>query len=250
MQKTHAQQQNDNPRNRKISPYMKRLRIGKDFGLTWTIKAKNAGENSPYNPSSDSVLLLVTPYNKVKAEDVTFDGDKVRWIFRGKDQKHPGIYGLELVENWGKDGMITIDTCKAFELVGHTCEETGQDGDGLIFDTLEFMTDVELNALRGPEGPAGPQGAPGKDGAQGPAGPAGPQGPQGEPGPQGPAGESYDDAKIQAKLTELSAEVGAVSERMDELEKGGQGGGASVEGDTLIFSASSSAQVIGNTLKL
>ena len=186
---------------------MKRLRIGKDFGLTWTIKAKNAGENSPYNPSSDSVLLLVTPYNKVKAEGVTFDGDKVRWIFRGKAQKHPGIYGLELVENWGKDGMITVDTCKAFELVEHTCEETGQDGDGLIFDTLEFMTDVELNALRGPEGPqgpAGPQGEPGKDGAQGPAGP---QGPQGEPGPQGPAGESYDDTKIQAKLTKLSAEI-------------------------------------------
>ena len=183
---------------------MKRLRIGKDFGLTWTIKAKNAGENSPYNPSSDSVLLLVTPYNKVKAEGVAFDGDKVRWIFRGKAQKHPGIYGLELVENWGKDGMITIDTCKAFELVEHTCEETGQDGDSLIFDTLEFMTDVELNALRGPEGPVGPQGAPGKDGAQGPQGPAGPQG---EPGPQGPAGESYDDTKIQAKLTELSAEI-------------------------------------------
>ena len=171
---------------------IKRLRIGKDFGLTWTIKAKNAGENSPYNPSSDSVLLLVTPYNKVKAEGVTFDGDKVRWIFRGKDQKHPGIYGLELVENWGKDGMITVDTCKAFELVEHTCEETGQDGDGLIFDTLEFMTDVELNALRGPEGP------------QGPAGPAGPQGPQGEPGPQGPAGEPYDDTAIKNKLTELS----------------------------------------------
>ena len=185
---------------------MKRLRIGKDFGLTWTIKAKNAGDHSPYNPSSDSVLLLVTPYNKVKAEGVTFDGDKVRWIFRGKDQKHPGIYGLELVENWGKDGMITVDTCKAFELVEHTCEETGQDGDGLIFDTLEFMTDVELNALRGPEGP------------QGPAGPAGPQGPQGEPGPQGPAGEPYDDTEIQNKLTELSAEVSEVSKNTEGIK--------------------------------
>ena len=186
---------------------IKRLRIGKDFGLTWTIKAKNAGENSPYNPSSDSVLLLVTPYNKVKAEGVTFDGDKVRWIFRGKDQKHPGIYGLELVENWGKDGMITVDTCKAFELVEHTCEETGQNGDGLIFDTLEFMTDVELNALRGPEGP------------QGPAGPAGPQGPQGEPGPQGPAGEPYDDTEIQNKLTELSAEVSELADIITESEE-------------------------------
>ena len=83
MQAQHAQQPHDYPCNWKISPYMiKRLRIGKDFGLTWTIKAKNAGENSPYNPSSDSVLLLVTPYNKVKAEDVTFDG-----IFVHSDRK-------------------------------------------------------------------------------------------------------------------------------------------------------------------
>lgn len=55
---------------------------------------------------------------------------------------------------------------------------------------------------------------------------------------------------LDTKLTELSAEVGTLSERVDELEKGSQGGGASVEGQTLIFSASSSAQVIGNTLKL
>lgn len=158
---------------------MKRLRIGKDFGLSWKIKAKNVGENTPYTPSSDSLLLLVTPYNKVKAEGATFDGDKVRWIFRGKDQKYPGVYGLELVENQGKNGMITIDTCEGFELVEHTCEETGHDGESLIFDTLEFITDVELNALRGPEGPQGPQGPQGERGPQGPQGPVGPQGPAG-----------------------------------------------------------------------
>ena len=145
---------------------IKKLRMGKDFALVWTI----------------------------------FDGNTVRWIFRGKDQHRPGVYGLELVENQGKNGMVTIDTCKAFELVEHTCEETGPDGDGVIFDTLEFITDVELNALRGPEGP------------QGPAGPAGPQGPQGEPGPQGPAGESYDDTEIREQLTELSADAKKIND--------------------------------------
>ena len=65
-------------------------------------------------------------------------------------------------------------------------------------------------------------------------------------------GKNYDAelAEQEQKLTELSAEVSELSEKVDELEKGGQGGGASVEGQTLIFSASSSAQVIGNTLKL
>lgn len=63
---------------------MKKIRIGKDFGLTWTIRAKNVGEDAPYAPSSDGQLLLVTPYEKVKIEEVTFEGNKVKWIFRGE----------------------------------------------------------------------------------------------------------------------------------------------------------------------
>lgn len=188
---------------------LKRLRIGKDFGLTWTIKAKNAGENAPYIPSSDSLLLLVTPYNKVRAEGATFDGDTVRWIFRGKDQKHPGVYGLEFVENQGENGMVTIDTCKAFELVEHTCEETGYDGESLIFDTLEFITDVELNALRGPQGPQGergPQGEPGPAGPQGPAGPAG-------------GGESYDDTEIKKDIADLQAKDKATDAQLAALQQ-------------------------------
>lgn len=59
-----------------------------------------------------------------------------------------------------------------------------------------------------------------------------------------------DGHNVESKLSDLSSEVSELSERVDELEKGGQGGGASVEGETLVFSATSSAQVIGNTLKL
>ena len=226
---------------------MKRLRIGKDFGLSWKIKAKHAGENTPYTPSSDSLLLLVTPYNKVKAEGATFDGDTVRWIFRGKDQKHLGVYGLELVENQGKNGMITIDTCKGFELVEHTCEETGQDGESLIFDTLEFITDVELNALRGP------QGEPGPEGPQGPQGEPGPEGPQGPAGPPGSGGESYDDteikediAELQKKDTQHDAKLTELSEKVNELDKGE----AYIMGDTLTFRNWADASIEGETLKL
>ena len=49
-------------------------------------------------------------------------------------------------------------------------------------------------------------------------------------------------AQTETKLTELSEEV-------EEIKKG-QGGGATIKGETLIFDASSSAQVIGETLKL
>ena len=198
-----------------------KLRIGKDFGLTWTIKAKLGAEEAPYTPSGNTVLLLVTPYNKVKAEGATFDGNTVNWIFRGKNQKRTGIYGLELVENWGEDGMVTIDTCDAFELVEHTCEETGNADNGVIFETLKFITDVELTQLRGPEGPQGPQG------------PAGPPGSGG--------GESYDDtelrgmiAKQDTKLTELSAEIGKKQGTISDLatiRSGAALGATALQGD-------------------
>lgn len=185
---------------------MNKLRIGKDFGLTWTISAKSADGITPYIPTGKILVWLVTPYNKVKAEGAIFEDNKVRWIFRGRDQKHLGIYGLELIENQGENGMVTIDTCNAFELVEHTCEETGNDGNGLIFDTVELITDVELTMLQGPAGPQGPQG------------PEGPQGAQGPQGPEGPQGPTYNDAEIQNKLTELSAEVGKKQDTISDLE--------------------------------
>lgn len=49
-------------------------------------------------------------------------------------------------------------------------------------------------------------------------------------------------AETDTKLTELS-------ERIDEIESG-KGNDAHVDGETLVFGGSSSAQVIGDTLKL
>ena len=54
---------------------------------------------------------------------------------------------------------------------------------------------------------------------------------------------------LQKSVESHSTTLEALSQEVEEIKKG-QGGGATIEGETLIFGASSSAQVIGETLKL
>lgn len=108
---------------------MRHIRIGKDISIRWSIFALENGEKRPYQLlPEDCRLTLVTPYGKTEAEGATFEGNTVTWVFRGKDQKHIGSYSLELVQRGGQDGMVTLDSCDAFTLVAHSCEE-GYDRD-------------------------------------------------------------------------------------------------------------------------
>lgn len=111
---------------------MRRIRIGKDISIRWSVFALENGEKRPYQLlPEDCRLTLVTPYGKMEAEGATFEGNTVTWVFRGKDQKHIGTYSLELVQRGGQDGMVTLDTCDAFTLVAHSCEE-GDDRDCVL----------------------------------------------------------------------------------------------------------------------
>ena len=201
---------------------MRKIRKGKDIVVRWSLYRNENGERVPFAIDATAVLKVQTPYGTITATEVTIEGNVVSWTFRGKDQEHLGYYGLELVQNDGEKGMVTVDTCTAFALVAHSCEETPDVGGDVVTDAVMLEGEVAFAPVVIELG-----------------------------------GEPYDDTELREmiaeqdqKLTELSAEVGGLSERVDELEKGSQGGGASVEGQTLIFSASSSAQVIGNTLKL
>lgn len=110
---------------------MIRSRIKKDLSIQWSIFATDGTTSTPYYPDADSVVMLLTPYNRIKISDAQIVGNEVRWTFEGRQQKYLGIYSLELIENDGQKGMLTVDSCKAFELVAHTCEES-LEADGAI----------------------------------------------------------------------------------------------------------------------
>ena len=183
------------------------------------------------------------------------------------------INGQSLVEG----GNVTIeggegekgdkgDTGVGITSVVQTTTSSADGGSNVVTVTLSDGKTSTFTVKNGSKGTQGEKGADGAKGDKGDKGDTGATGPQGNSGYTGAAGElevvnnltqggeasalSAEQGKVlDSKLTELSAEVGTLSKRVNELEKGGSGG-ASVEGETLIFSASSAAQVIGNTLKL
>ena len=164
-----------------------RIRIGKDFNVLWSVFKIVNGQRQPYELEGKNVMLvLVSPYgSQAPVEGWTATGNVVQWTFRGKDQKFVGTYRLILVENAGSYGMVTVDSCDAFALVAHSCEESGGDASTVVIESIQLESEVTLAPLRGPQGEQGPAG------------------PQGE---QGPAGPSYDDTEVKNKLTELSGE--------------------------------------------
>lgn len=171
------------------------IRIGKDFNVRWSIRRVVDGERQPYElAGKELVLQYRTPYGLKEATEWKVVGNTIVWTFRGKEQKALGSYELILTENGGKDGMVTVDTCRAFKLVAHSCEETEGSGSDIVIEDVVLESEVTFAALRGPQGERGPEG---------PQGPQGERGPQGE---QGPAGPSYNDTDIKNKLTELSEE--------------------------------------------
>lgn len=127
---------------------MKRIRIGKDFAVKWSIYSKTEEGRKPYAlDPENSLLRLVTPLKVEEANGYVVEENTLTWIFRGRQQKLLGVYSLELVERNGANGMITIDTCKAFELVAHTCEETDNENGDVVIDSIEFDTEVTLAPL-------------------------------------------------------------------------------------------------------
>ena len=186
------------------------IRILKDFNVLWSIHKVMDGVRQPYElDGRELVLRYRTPDGILReAKEWKAEGNVIAWTFRGKDQKSLGSYELILTENAGKDGMVTVDTCKAFKLVAHSCEETEGSGGDIVIQDIMLESEVAFAALRGPKGDKG------ETGEQGPAGPQGPQGPQGPVGPQGPSG--YDDSAIRAELAELSADL---QDAVDSLGK-------------------------------
>ena len=127
------------------------IRIGKDFNVRWAIHRGMDGERQPYElAGKELVLQYRTPYGELKeATEWKTEGNIIVWTFRGKEQKDLGLHGLILTENGGKDGMVTVDTCRAFKLVAHSCEETEGSGSDIVIEDVVLESEVAFAALRG-----------------------------------------------------------------------------------------------------
>lgn len=132
---------------------MKKIRIGNDFTVRWSIYAQTGGERVPY--SLEGKRLILRLQSAIKTEDVTdfsVSENVIEWIFRGKDQKYLGNYVLILIENQDNAGMVTLDKMNAFCLVAHTEQETANDKGNIVINTISLESESAVLSLNGSGG--------------------------------------------------------------------------------------------------
>jgi len=124
----------------KVNTTMKRVRIGNDICIRWSIYTK---EGLPYDLFGKNLRLFLNSAmgDSVPIYDFTTEGNVVVWTYKGKKQKRTGNYTLTLVENFDADDMHTVDSCVAFRLDPTTTPNTS----GVGCSNVEIST-VELHS--------------------------------------------------------------------------------------------------------
>ena len=76
---------------------MKKRRMGNDFDVAWSIVMENS---EPFDFEGEDVsLYLSNAVQKIQVSEFSIEKNVIKWKFKGRDQKHPGIHSLTLVSN-------------------------------------------------------------------------------------------------------------------------------------------------------
>ena len=121
---------------------MKKIRIGKDIQIIWTIKVKGEEETPDLNSLNLSVEMCDHIGNKVSLPFSITEENKLQINLSGKDKRRLGVYWLTCWSNKGAAGQTAVDEVTAFELVKSTNLEGGEDSDTLSTATLELESEV------------------------------------------------------------------------------------------------------------
>uniref|UniRef100_UPI004057B2C6 hypothetical protein n=1 Tax=Alistipes sp. TaxID=1872444 RepID=UPI004057B2C6 len=113
---------------------MHRFRIGNDIGLRWAVFYGGV----PYDLTGKAISIKAsTIYGEEPIEGYTVEGNIIRWVFKGSDQKRLGVYTLTLTAE-GVGSRVVIDECKAFELVARGCPWGCEGGDVELASNIGF----------------------------------------------------------------------------------------------------------------
>lgn len=127
---------------------MKKVRIGNDIAIEWSIYRLGEGEILQDKKVEVKILdpkMMPVPFSYEIVEN------KIIGVFEGRIQKCVGAYTLLLLENCGKLHMNTLDECNFVQLVPHSYMEGGKDESSITTEKIELSTDIEIptNGLDG-----------------------------------------------------------------------------------------------------
>lgn len=129
---------------------MKNIRIGKDITVRWPILT-NAEPLSL--AGRDLTLFAKAPSCDSTQLDFKCEANVAVFTICGVDQRHIGVYGFTLWENWGKPGQTAVDCCDAFRLVSTTCKEDNEIPSGnLTAETINLESAPLELGVRGDDG--------------------------------------------------------------------------------------------------
>lgn len=100
---------------------MKKIRIGKDLQVKWTILTNGKSEDLS---GRDLTLFLFDPLKYSRQVPFEVSANVISFTVRGTEQRRSGVYSLSLWENYGGIGQSVVDCCEAFQLVPVTCQES------------------------------------------------------------------------------------------------------------------------------
>lgn len=109
-------------------------------------------DNEPLDLSGRDIALYMETGDERVLVKSSVNINEVSFTFYGKDQHSLGVYRLVLVENDGSEGMRTIDTCRAFSLVGCSCESDNEKPGGDIEDVTIEKSTVLIVGIPGENG--------------------------------------------------------------------------------------------------
>ena len=129
----------------------KRIRIGNDIKVVWSLLD---GQGQPYDLTGKNikVFLHCGTHTMIPITDFVVDGNKIDFLYLGKDQEIQGRYNVCCVENESEDDMHTVDICEAFILVPHTWQSGGEDACSHIETTTIGLTSTIETGIPGDPG--------------------------------------------------------------------------------------------------
>lgn len=121
---------------------MRKIRKNNDILVEVSVKRDGYPENLA---GKDVHLSMKVAYINIPVRDFTINGNVISFTFPASAQKHVGVYSLTIQVNSG-DATNTVDKCDIFELVGCSCQISGEDDPNIKTESVSLGLDVYLDA--------------------------------------------------------------------------------------------------------
>lgn len=118
---------------------MKRIRIHNDITIDWSIITNK----EPLSLEGRDLRVSLKSSYDTQQVDFYVEGNVITIYFLGGEQRTLGVYSVILQET--TDGIMrTLDECKAFELVPHSCMEGGEDEGSIHTSHIKLESSITI----------------------------------------------------------------------------------------------------------